>query len=208
MKKPRAAEATSLVAEELSDSTWKDFEALFERNGGVWGGCWCTFYHASRGSPWSAGQGNKEKKRQLMQGGRAHGVIVTDGGVPVGWCQFGPKEELPRIDGWRGYVAPADPSLWRITCFFVDRGHRHVGVARVALAAALKSMEKSGVELVEAYPVEVGRKRTSASLLWSGTPSLFESFGFKRVQKLGKSTWVMQRRLKPDRDGGMAGSPD
>ena len=182
----------------LSETTWRDFEDLFERNGGVWGGCWCTFNQVPRGSGWSSGPSNRERHRELLGRGKAHGVIVLDGSVPVGWCQFGPKEELPRIDGRREYQAPDGFGLWRVTCFFVDRSHRRQGVARLALGAALQAMEKAGAKLVEAYPTEVGRKRTSATLLWSGTPALFAGFGFKRVAKLGKSSWVMQKRLKQE----------
>jgi len=185
-----------LRTEELSESTWKDFEDLFGRNNGVWGGCWCTFYQVRRGSEWSAGPSNREAHKERLRRGSAHGVIVMDGSVPVGWCQFGPAEELPRVDGRKGYRTRNGEGLWRVTCFFVDRTHRKAGVARTALAAALRSMEENDVKLVEAYPTEVG-KRTSASFLWSGTPSLFESFGFVKTGKLGKRTWVMQKRLGP-----------
>jgi GNAT superfamily N-acetyltransferase len=193
--RPAAKGSQHLTTEVLAESTWKDFEDLFERNGGVWGGCWCTFYQVPRGSGWSSGPSNREKHRELLFSGRAHGVIVLDGTVPVGWCQFGPKEELPRIDGRKGYHAPEGSDVWRVTCFFVDRAHRRQGVARFALGAALQAMEKAGVKLVEAYPTEVGRKRTSATLLWSGTPALYAGFGFKRITKLGKSSWVMQKHL-------------
>ena len=47
---------------ELSPSTWIDFEKLFEKHGGVQGGCWCMFYHVARG--WrdkSRGQNKTEK---------------------------------------------------------------------------------------------------------------------------------------------------
>ena len=35
--------------------------------------------------------------------GKAHGVIVYHGGKLVGWCQFGPSEELPRIENVKDY---------------------------------------------------------------------------------------------------------
>jgi GNAT superfamily N-acetyltransferase len=187
------------MTEEFSAATWKDFEELFQKNGGVWGGCWCTFYKVPRGSPWRAGPGNREKQKELLLRGRAHGVIVLDAGTPVGWCQFGPKDELPRIDGRKGYVSPKE-DFWRVTCFFVDKAHRRKGVARTALSAALRSMETSGAKLVEAYPVESGRKKTSATLLWAGTPSLYSAFGFRKVRKLGRSSCVMQKRLGPSEE--------
>src|SRR5713226_6660717 len=33
------------TAKELGASTWPDFEVLFTKHNGVWGGCWCMFYH-------------------------------------------------------------------------------------------------------------------------------------------------------------------
>jgi hypothetical protein len=29
----------------LIEATWADFAALVERQGGVWGGCWCMGFH-------------------------------------------------------------------------------------------------------------------------------------------------------------------
>jgi GNAT superfamily N-acetyltransferase len=104
----------------------------------------------------------------------------------VGWCQFGPKAELPRIDTRKNYVQTAE-GAWRITCLFISRGHRRKGFARYALKESVKEMKSLGVRSVEAYPVEGER---SATNLWSGTPALFESLGFSRVRPLGKNSWI------------------
>jgi GNAT superfamily N-acetyltransferase len=129
---------------------------------------------------------NKEAKHALTKTGDAHGTIVYCGRDPVGWCQFGPKEELPRIDGKRGYV-PTSVDPWRITCLFVSPHHRRGGLARFAVEESVRAMKKLRAPVVEAYPVEGTR---SATLLWTGTPRLFESVGFKKVGPLGRSSWV------------------
>jgi predicted GNAT family acetyltransferase len=129
---------------------------------------------------------NREAKRALTAEGRAHGTIVYCGKDPVAWCQFGPKEELPRIDGKRGYK-PTDANPWRVTCLFVAPGHRKSGLAGFAVKESLKAMRKMKVKVVESYPVE-GRR--SASLLWMGTPHLFEGLGFTRAGPLGKGSWI------------------
>ena len=110
----------------------------------------------------------------------------------MGWCQYGPKDELSRIDRKRGYVQTAE-GAWRITCLFVSRDHRRAGVARHAVKESLRTMKRMGVQSVEAYPV---RGRTSASFLWSGTPELFEEFGFSRVEPLGKSSSIYSVSLR------------
>ena len=134
---------------------------------------------------------NQEAKRALLDEGRAHGTIVYCGGEPVGWCQYGPKEELPRIDGKRGY-RPTVPDPWRVTCLFVAPGHRKSGLTGYAVKESLEAMKKLKVKTVESYPVE-GRR--SASLLWMGTPHLFESLGFSRVGPLGKGSWIYSLQM-------------
>lgn len=60
-----------------------------------------------------------------VRAGQAHAALVYDGSECVGWCQFGPTEELPRIKHKRAYLADVKQLPdWRITCFFVDSKHR------------------------------------------------------------------------------------
>ena len=143
------------------------------------------FYHVTGSFNSSAYDKNRRAKEALVRSRKAHGTIVYCGRDPVGWCQFGPKEELPRIDNKRGYSPTAEDS-WRITCLFVAPGHRKSGFASLAVTESIKAMEKAGASTIEAYPVE----GSSATLLWSGTPHLFEGAGFSRVRQLGKKSWI------------------
>ncbi len=152
------------------------------------------FYHTSEGWGKRKAEQNRSDKRDLVRRGKAHGVLVYCSEEPVGWCQFGPADELPRIDRKREYT-PAKDDAWRITCFFVDRDHRRLGVTRRALAASLNTIREMGAKSVEAYPVLVGTKKTSASYLWSGTSSLFEAAGFVQVRRLGKGSALYRRDL-------------
>ncbi len=144
------------------------------------------FYHKPGSFDSKAYAGNRDAKRELTEKGKAHGTIVYCGGEPVAWCQFGPKEELPRVDAKKGYV-PTAPDIWRVTCLFVAPRHRKSGLGRFAVAESLRAMKRLKVKRVEAYPVEGTR---SATLLWSGTPHLFEELGFTRVGPLGKSSFI------------------
>src|SRR5947199_5350422 len=129
---------------ELNGRTLEDFEQLASKQGE----CWCMFYQ--RATPIGRGLSSDERKRKnrkdkkaLVRRGRSHAILVYDGQTPVGWCQYGRQDELPRIDARRTYRKAAPEvrvaHLWRITCFFVDRDHRGRGVAKVALHAALES---------------------------------------------------------------------
>jgi GNAT superfamily N-acetyltransferase len=184
---------------ELSPETWKDFEALFGKYGGVQDGCWCMYYHRARpnrGQPDEERHAqNRADHRRLVGEGTARGILVYREGVPVGWCQFGRTPELPRIDAGIKYralgAARAPPPDWRITCFFVDRGQRRVGVATAALGAALEAIGRSGGGLTEAYPATQMR----AVATWFGSESMFRKNGFQKVAPFGQSNVLMRKRV-------------
>ena len=185
-------------SKELTPRTWQDFEALFAKHNGVWGGCWCMFYH-TKGEFLIKGHApeNKKTKRELVKKKRTHGIIVYSGETPVGWVQYGPKPELPRLDNSKTYQSlnldNEGKKIWRITCFFVDRNNRKRGVAGFGLNAALASIKKKGGGVVEAYPST--KPNRGASLMWSGTVSMFEDAGFELASHLGKSSFVMRKTV-------------
>ena len=187
---------------ELSRRTFADFEILAEQQGS----CWCIFYQrakpAGRGlSPAEQRRINRRDKAAFVREGHSHAILVYDGRTPVGWCQYGPADELPRIDAGRGYHKVGRPTgserLWRITCFFVDRKHRGKGIATIALEAALRSIEKRGGGIVEAFPVVSERMAAVPEWRWFGTPSMFRKHGFERVAALGTSGVLMRKRTPP-----------
>jgi hypothetical protein len=182
----------------LSPATWPDFGALFAKHNGVWGGCWCMFYH-TKGEFLIKGHGpdNKKAKKAPVQKRRTHGIIVYSGKTPVGWVQYGTKRELPRLDASKTYqslsLGSKGTNVWRIICFFVDKNNRRRGVAVFGLKTALASIKKKGGGVVEAYPsAKPGR---GASLMWSGTMSMFDNAGFNMASQLGKSSVVMQKTI-------------
>lgn len=184
---------------ELGPKTYADFAALAEKQGG----CWCMYYQRAKpvksGSLEEWARTNKRDKRRLVREGRSHAILVYEGEKPVGWCQYGPSEELPRIDEGRFYRKAKRPDgdrrLWRITCFFVDRSHRRKGVARAGLTAALASIRKRGGGIVEAYPVVSKKMAAVPEWLWFGTPRMFEREGFEKVSALGTSRVLMRKEV-------------
>lgn len=133
----------------LGSNTWSEFARLVAKHNGVWGGCWCMAFHPEGVR---TGKNRSEKERRVRQG-RAHAALVYDGSTCVGWCQFGPTDELPRIKHRRAYEeGPIGQPDWRITCFFVDRDYRRKGVAAVALGGALREIARLGGGLSRASP--------------------------------------------------------
>jgi GNAT superfamily N-acetyltransferase len=96
-------------------------------------------------------QQNRAAKETGVREGRAHAALVFDGASCVGWRQFGPTDELPRIKHRRAYLEGlAELPDWRITWFFVDRNHRRSGVAAAALGGALDEIARLRGGRVEA----------------------------------------------------------
>jgi len=205
---PLTSEVPEYTSKELSAKTWPDLARLFEKPeiGDAWW-CWCMHHHVeSYSAPENAqprtraerAVRNRRQKEKLVRNGRAHGVIVYANREPVGWCQYGPREELPRIDRSRNYrnLAPTDENkkLWRITCFVVDKKYRKSGAASTALKSALEAIRRKGGGLVEAIPVI--KTDQGPGYMYTGTISMFQKAGFKTVGPFGtgRTTTIVMRR--------------
>ena len=143
-------------------------------------------------------EGNRVVKQRLVEEGNAHAALVFDADRAVGWCQFGPPNELPRIYHRKQYEAGmVEAADFRITCFFVDRDYRRRGVSEVALDGALGLIADAGGGLVEAFPQDTGGKKVSSSFLYNGTRGLFEQAGFEYERPKRKNHCVMTKRITP-----------
>ena len=182
------------MVRELDTSTWPDFVRIVDKHNGVWGGCWCTAYHARPGGGIQASAMCRDYKERLVRANLSHSALVYDWPDVIGWCQFGRTAELPAR--MNGAVTPGmEPPDWRITCFFVDRDRRRQGVARTALAGALRMIAAGGGGTVDAYPIAVGEKTYPSGFLWGGTESMFAAAGFHRVRSIGTRKLIMRREL-------------
>jgi ribosomal protein S18 acetylase RimI-like enzyme len=214
------------TTKELSRRTWPDFERLFSQGNG-WDFCWCMFFQRGRQlsrkefrTRAEQGVRNHQDKKELIEKIRSHGILVYANGEPVGWCQYGPRNELPCVENSRKNLrlAAEEPGerLWRITCFVTDKKHRRRGVASAALRAALEAIRKKGGGLVEACPIAhwhadpwtpagsvfvqgVGPvaavRGTFGNVSTQGTVSMFEREGFKAVAVVSGGTHVLMQRI-------------
>jgi len=194
--------------EALTPGTWPAFEQLAAKHNGVWGGCWCTWFHRvpgqkDRGVPpqlreeAEGAELTRRWKEQLVGTGHAHAALVFDGDAAIAWCQYGTPVELPNIyhrkEYESGLTEPAPP--YRITCFFVDRDHRRRGVAEAALQAALGLIAADGGGTVDSFPNDTQGKKTSSSFLHNGTRTMFERAGFDYLRPLGMKKCLMRREV-------------
>lgn len=211
----RAVSAPQYQTKELSDQTWPDFEKLFSQGHG-WNHCWCMAFqrvqHASRKQFRTRAEvavSNQQAKKELVDQGQAHGILVYADGAPIGWCQYGSAEELNGYGQPEPTPAQNSARVWRVTCFVVERKHRRKGIAGLALHAALQAIRERGGGLVEAYPVVCWSHGQTGSAgatyvqgigpigsAWgsfgnvstSGIASMFEKEGFEAVGVCGPAS--------------------
>ena len=180
----------------LDESTWPAFAALVERNNGVFGGCWCMGFHPEGVGKTTTPALNRERKHDRVVAGTAHAALVFDGDDCVGWCQFGPPDEVPRIKNRAEYERTRTTAPdWRIACCYVGKGHRRQGVAGAALAGALDLIARLGGGTVEGYPEDAGS--VPAGFLYHGALSTYEQLGFARDRKIGRHRWVVTKTVGP-----------
>jgi hypothetical protein len=182
----------------LDTTTWYAFADLAQRHNGVWGGCWCTWFHPAWPEKGQSPEASRAHKQHLVSEGEAHAALVFHAEAAVAWCEYGSPAELPGIYHLKQYtqhlVSLPD---YRITCFFVGRGFRGKGLAAVALGGALDLIGEAGGGVVEGYPQDTEGRKVSGSFLYNGTRSMFAKAGFVYDRPKGKNHCVMRTTVAP-----------
>ena len=185
------------VVKALGPDTWAAFARLAERHNGVFGGCWCTWFHTFHSEKTFDADDNRALKQRLVNEGRAHAALVFSGDEAVAWAEYGSPKELPNIYHLKEYEADLErlPD-YRITCLFVDKKYRRQGLTAVALRGALDMIAEAGGGVVEGYPHDTtdGKK---VSVLYNSTRSAFERAGFSYLRPKGKRNCVMRTTVAP-----------
>jgi GNAT superfamily N-acetyltransferase len=155
---------------------------LFGANGAC-GGCWCMHWRVAKGgATWQAckGEPNRRAFLKLLKQGRAQGALAFAEDRPVGWCNFGPRAEFPRLERSRVLAHDSAPDTWSINCFYIAAGWRKRGIAGALLKSATKTAFERGARVLEAYPTPQKPGETlAAAFAWTGTCALFDKAGFK-----------------------------
>lgn len=186
-----AIDAGPYVVRALAPETWDAYARMMERHNGVFGGCWCTWFHTMPTEKERDADANRALKRRLVDEGRARAALVFDGDEAVAWAQYGAPDELPNIYHRKQYDAETDIQPdYRITCIFVDKTYRRRGLSDIALRGALELIGQAGGGTVEAYPHDTPGKRQS--VLYDGTRALFERTGFSYMRPKGLNNCVMR----------------
>jgi GNAT superfamily N-acetyltransferase len=170
----------TIETKELTPDLWPEVERLFGAKGAC-GGCWCQYWRLAKGEKWDIIKGDvaKERLRQGVATGRTMGVLAFVEGKPVGWCTFGPRPSLARLDRAPSLACDDASVAWSIPCFFVAKDFRRKGVAGALLEAALRAIEAKGGRIAEGYPSRPDAEgKYVPSFSYTGTISLFARAGF------------------------------
>jgi len=163
--------------------------------------CWCLYYRLSSGD---YSRISVEKRAEIMRERAGHspapGVVAYADGVPVGWCGFGPRAEMERLQRSRTIQAFDERRVWSVVCFLVRPGFRRKGLARAMLVGAVEYARAERAAGLEGYPVDPGDRRIDTTFAYVGTTGLFEAAGFRRVaptksHSAGLVRWLMRLDL-------------
>ncbi len=166
----------------LTQKLWRDFEMLIGKRGAC-GGCWCMYWKL-RGKDFSENVGDSARQMQksIVDVKIIPGLLAYSEGYPVGWIAVEPRSQYPKLAHSRILKPVDDQEVWSITCFFVEKNHRHKNITVELLKAAIEHVEKNGGEIVEGYPVDA-RPDQPAPFIFTGTASAFRQAGFQEVAR-------------------------
>jgi len=142
------------------------------------------------------GEQNRLAMKAVFEGGRPPGLVAFDGDTPIGWIQFAPRPEFPRLETSRILKPVDEQDVWSVSCFFVHKTHRNRGVSLRLLEAACESAKKSGAHILEGYPVEPKKVPYPPVYGWVGFAEIFSRAGFKEVARRSETRPVMRIDLK------------
>jgi len=108
-------------------------------------------------------------------------MLAYVGGEVAGWCGFGPRPSLPRLERSRTIPKIDDKAVWSILCFNIRVGYRRRGVAAALLDGVIDFARASGAPGLEAYPIDPEGGRVNSGFGYVGLTPWFERRGFRRV---------------------------
>ncbi|MCC7118243.1 MAG: GNAT family N-acetyltransferase [Anaerolineales bacterium] len=166
----------------LTPKLWRDFELLFGEQGAC-GGCWCMYWKL-RGKAFSqnAGDGARQMQKSVVDAKIIPGLLVYSEGYPVGWVAIEPRSQYPRLAHTRTLKSVDSQEVWSVTCFYIEKKHRHKGLALELLKAAVAHAQKHGAKIVEGYPLDGGKSEAPVAV-FTGVASTFQQAGFVEVAR-------------------------
>jgi GNAT superfamily N-acetyltransferase len=181
----------------LTPRNWSQFEVLMGERGGC-GGCWCMSPRlSSKEFSENKYDSNKQLMKNLVNANKPTGLMAIYKNKPVGWIALAPREDYTRIERSRALKRIDDKPVWSITCFFVKKEFRKMGLSQLLIKGAVAYAKKNKIKTLEAYPFIPYSDKVPAPFLWFGVLSAFINSGFKVVQQNGKSRAIVRLDIAP-----------
>ena len=180
--------AEELTFESLNKKNWSKFVQLFGERGAC-GNCWCMYFRLKK-EDFVAGKqndGNKERMKLLVWDNKPTGVLGFYDGQPVGWCAFAPREDYMKIENSRVHKRIDNMPVWSITCFFIDKEFRRMGISVAMLRGVIDYARTQGIKIIEAYPTIPTKEPLPDSFAWIGLYKSFERAGFEIADRTSKN---------------------
>lgn len=156
---------------------FEDFATVVGTQRADAGGCWCMSYRDSR----VPNLERPDYMRAECSQEPGPGVLAYIDGEVAGWCSVAPRSTYRRLMNSRTIPFVDERDAWSAVCFVVRPGFRKQGLMHHLLDGAVEHARASGAEVVEGYPVDVGRDKVDTISGYVGTVRLFEQAGFTRV---------------------------
>ena len=173
---------TDLSFKPLKRNLWTDLEELFGPRGAC-ADCWCMFWKL-RGKAYEQAKGfeTRQMHKSIIDSGTVTGLLAYLHGDVVGWVAVEPRSAYPKLAHAHALKPVDDRSVWSVTCFFVAKNYRKMGITVELLKAAVDHVGSQGGKIVEGYPVDAKRDMP-APLIYTGTASAFQQAGFQEVAR-------------------------
>lgn len=162
--------------------------------------CWCVTHRLRAADIDELGQGSREQAmRALCDRAAPPGVVAYRDGEPVGWCNIGPRADMPALVHSTKIKPLDDIAVWSIICVVIRGGRRKQGLTTPLIEGAVQYAFDRGAPAVEAYPVEP-QGRMDTTMAFVGTRAMFEKVGFEKVGQTdavaSKRPRLIMRRLR------------
>jgi GNAT superfamily N-acetyltransferase len=189
--------AASIVVVPATPDRWADVVDLLGASGDK--GCWCQ---APRGLDTGAARATprRELLRQQLDDPLPPGLLAYVDGEVAGWCGFGVRQAMPRLEHSRTIPRIDDKAVWSILCFNVRVGYRRRGVAKALLDGVIELARERAAPGLEAYPIDPEGARVDVGFGYVGFTPMFERAGFRRVLETAahsarRRRWLMRLDL-------------
>jgi GNAT superfamily N-acetyltransferase len=131
----------------------------------------------------NAGDTARQMQKSIVDSKIVPGLLAYSEGYPVGWIAVEPRSAYPKLAHSRILKPIDDQKVWSITCFFIEKKHRHHGITIELLKAAVEYVKSQGGQIVEGYPVDAKREE-AAPFVFTGTAAAYVKAGFEEAARI------------------------